>query len=85
MIINNLNFLSFFRHNFFDKTIKRNKGKYLLPFGKTVISSKGSIELNGSLLLNSNKKTGNKKGGEQDAKGAQGDGQAPVRLYRRAV
>lgn len=62
MIIKSLNFFTFLKRNFFDKTIKRNKGKYLLPFGKTVISSKGSIELNGSLLLNSNKKTGNKTG-----------------------
>ena len=62
MSIQNLNVLSFLKHNFFDKAIKRNRGKYLLTFGKTVISSKGNIELEGSLLVNSNKKTGNKTG-----------------------
>ena len=62
MALKNLNYFSFLKYNCLDRRIKRKSGAYLLPFGRTVLCNKGAIELEDSLLLNSNQGTKNKTG-----------------------
>lgn len=58
MLTNGLNYLSFFKYNYFSKNVQKKKGAHVLPFGKTVLCCQGTLQLNNNLLLNSNKETG---------------------------